>query len=361
MRFLPACLPVLALALPAPAQNPPIDLSLWTVEDINGTGPWTIDAPFLWAESTNTTSNDCSVIYSEFDVVLLEFRMTINADGGDDDLCGFVLGWQPGDSTNTTADYILVDWKRATQTYQNWGTAPAGLAISRMTGPPTPGYGSAPVDLWSHTLNCTELQRSPTYGSTGWSFDTAYNFRVLYTPSTVDVWLNGVHEFGLTGTFTAGRFGCYNFSQSRAGFQFPLQGTFTNFGNGCPGSAGTPYLFGPEVPYGGEALPIITANLNPNASPFLLIGLSRTIYSGVALPAALGPYGAPGCELYVSNDLLLPVTNYQGTAYMTLQLPAFLPPSTVPFLFVQTMVADPMANTLGVAMSNAAEIAVGVR
>jgi hypothetical protein len=35
-------------------------------------------------------------------VTLLEFRMTIDPSGGDDDLPGFILGWQPGDSTNPT-------------------------------------------------------------------------------------------------------------------------------------------------------------------------------------------------------------------------------------------------------------------
>ncbi|MCA8951765.1 MAG: hypothetical protein KDE27_19810, partial [Planctomycetes bacterium] len=105
------------------AQNPTIDLNVWTEEQINGAAPWTVDAPRFFTESTNLVNTDASVFYSDFDVVLLDFRMTIAVGAGDDDLAGFILGWQPGDSANATADYILVDWKRTTQTYQDWGTA----------------------------------------------------------------------------------------------------------------------------------------------------------------------------------------------------------------------------------------------
>src|SRR5690606_40800060 len=103
---------------------------------------------------------------------------TVDPAAGDDDIIGFMLGWQPGDSANATADYILVDWKKTTQTYQDWGTAQAGLALSRVTGTFTRGFGGAPIDLWSHTNNCTELLRSTNYGASGWAFGTDYHFRV---------------------------------------------------------------------------------------------------------------------------------------------------------------------------------------
>lgn len=355
------CLAALLSALPLFAQNPTVDMNLWTVEDINGAGPWTIDAQRLWAETTNTVNTDCSVFYSDFDVTFLEFRMRIDASGGDDDLPGFVLGWQPGDSVNATADFLVVDWKRLTQNYQDWGTSNMGLAISRQTGPITRGYGNGPIDLWSHTINCTELQRGATLGSTGWAFNTDYHFRVIYTPGSVDIWLNGVHEFSLTGTFTPGRFGCYNYSQSKTGFQFPIQGAFNLFGTGCPGTAGTPYMFCPVTPNVGSSLPLITANLNPGALPLTLVGASRSNLGGAPLPIDLAAYGAAGCSLFVSADLLMFSTNYLGTAYTTFQLPASLPPSSTPILFVQSMILDPTANTLGVLMSNAGEIAVGIR
>jgi hypothetical protein len=361
MRSLVPFLTSSCLALPVLAQNPTIDLNAWTVEHVNGSGPWTVDPTRLHVESTNTVNTDVSTFYSDFNVTLLEFRMRIDPAGGDDDLPGFLLGWQPGDSANATADYLVVDWKKVTQTFQDWGTAQAGLAISRQTGTFTRGYGGGPIDLWSHTLNCTELARSVNHGTTGWDFATDYFFRVLYTPSSVDVWLDGVLEFSLAGTFPPGRFACYNYSQSRTGFQFPIPGAFTLYGNGCQGSSGTPYLFGPETPYVGHAIPVIVANLPPNALAVVVLGLSDTSWSGLPLPASLAPLGAAGCSVLASPDVLLPATNFNGTAYMTIVLPPQVVPSSTPAFFVQSFAIDPAANTLGLVLSNAGSVAIGIR
>jgi hypothetical protein len=358
--LLPLCA-ILCVALPGTAQNPTVDLGQWTVEHLNGTGPWTVDPARLWAESTNTAITDCSVLYSDFDVTFLEFRMRVDPDGGDDDVIGFLLGWQPGDSSNATANYVVVDWKKVTQAFQNWGTATAGLAISRQTGTFTRGYGNGPIDLWSHTLNCTELARSTTYGNTGWSFATDYFFRVIYTPANVEVWVNNQLELGVTGAFTPGRFACYNYSQSRTGFQFPLPGSFSPYGSGCQGTAGTPYLFAPQTPYAGHDLPVIVANLLPAALPVIVLGISSTTWLGVPLPFDLAPLGAAGCTVLASADVLLPATNFNGTAYTTIALPANLVPSTLPAFHVQSFATDFAANPLGIVLSNAASVAIGIR
>jgi len=350
----------LALAATAQNPNPTIDLGLWTVEHINGTGPWFVDAPRLFTNSTNTVITDSSVCYSDFPVTVLDFRMSVDPAGGDDDVIGFVLGWNPGDSSNATADYVLVDWKKVTQAFQNWGTANRGLALSRVTGTFTRGYGGGPIDLWSHTGNCTELARSTTYGQVGWEFSTHYHFRVIYTPGSVDILVNGVPEFHVAGTFPAGRFGCYNYSQSHMEFQFPLPGAFAAFGNGCQGSAGVPYLFSPETPLVGFRLPIIVANLPPPSPVLLVLGVSNTNWNGTPLPIALGPFGGAGCSAYVSGDIFVPVMNFNGTAYVDLQLPVALP-TTYPTFFAQALAIDPAANGLGIGLSNAAAATIGIR
>lgn len=363
MRLSPVVsLAVLSATSPAVAQNPPIDFNAWTVEHINGTGPWNIDAPRMFCNSTNAAITDCSTFYSDFQVSTLDFTMSIHPDGGDDDICGFLLGWLPGDAANpSTADYLVVDWKRTTQAFQNWGTAQAGLALSRMQGSFTPGYGNAPIDLWSHTGNCTELARGNQYGNIGWSFATDYVFRVVYTPTSVVIFLNDQPEFAVAGTFPAGRFACYNFSQARTGFQFPLDGSFVTVGTGCAGSAGTPYLFAPTPPYVGESLPIIVANLPPVALCVLVLGASNSSWGGLPLPLSLAPLGAAGCTAYTSPDTLLPITDFNGTGFTLLPLPATLVPSTIPLFFAQAFATDFAANPLGLVFSNGAEAALGIR
>ena len=364
LKPLAVSITALLVATPVLAQNPTVDLNLWTAEDLNGAGPWTIDAPRLFTFSTNTVNTDVSVLYSDFPVIALEFSITVHPDGGDDDLIGFVLGWNPGDSSNATADYVLVDWKKATQTYQNWGTSQVGLALSHVSGAFTRGYGNAPIDLWSHTGVCTELARGNVFGQVGWEFARDYHFRVIYAPGapgSVLIWVDGQPEFQVTGTFNPGRFGCYNFSQSRMEFQFPSPAAVTSFGNGCQGSAGTPYLFAPALPYVGESFPVIIANL-PTAAPALLaLGISNTSWQGIPLPLALDPIGGIGCMIYTSSDVLIPVPNFNGTAYVSLQVPSTMVPSTGPVIFVQGLAMDPPANPLGVVLSNAAAATIGIR
>jgi hypothetical protein len=361
MRTKTALSIALLCAPPALAQNPPIDLTRWTTEHLNGTGPWVLDAPRLNCHATNQAITDCAVLYSDFQMPTdLEFRMWIDPDGGDDDLCGFAIGWNPGDASNPNADYLLVDWKRTTQSFQDWGSAVAGLAVSRVVGPFTRGYGGAPKDLWSHTGVCTELARGSVHGSQGWSFATNYHFRVLFTGGNLTIWVNGVPEFSLSGSFnTSGRFACYQFSQPLTSFQFPTAGSFTEFGAGCRGSAGTPYLFSPSTPFLGQELPIIVANLARNAVPFLFVGASSSTWRGIPLPFDLTTLGAPGCSLYASGEILLPVANFSGTGYLALPIPGSLFAGTR--FHTQSMVVDPTANSLGLVFSNAASGTVGVR
>lgn len=52
-------------------------------------------------------------------------------------------------------------------------------------------------------------------GSTGWAFGVDYEFSFDYGPNNLVVSVNGVEQFDVTGTFTDGRLGFYNFSQAQ--------------------------------------------------------------------------------------------------------------------------------------------------
>lgn len=129
----------------------------------------------------------------------------------DDDFIGFVLGFKSGDLTASTTDFLLIDWKQATQA-SGGCTAPAGLAISRVTaGLPNSNAG------WCHLASAGvfELARAATLGSTGWVDGVEYLFDISFTADNVTVNVNGVEQFNINGSFSNGAFGFYNYSQER--------------------------------------------------------------------------------------------------------------------------------------------------
>jgi hypothetical protein len=78
------------------------------------------------------------------------------------------------------------------------------------------------------------------------------------------------------------------------------------------------------------------------------------------LPLSLAPFGGGSCTAYISGDVYLPATNYNGTAFLYLRIPSTLLPSSAPVFFTQGVAIDPSANALGIVLSNAAAAVVGI-
>src|SRR5262245_51636416 len=92
--------PVGLLLAVVPAHAQAVDLNKWKAEHVNTvtTGTWTTNAARLITEfNGGSTVNDCSIFYGDFSVFNFEFRLTVNPGAGDDDMIGFVLGFNPGD------------------------------------------------------------------------------------------------------------------------------------------------------------------------------------------------------------------------------------------------------------------------
>jgi len=88
-------------------------------------------------------------------------------------------------------------------------------------------------------------------------------------------------------------------------------GGFSTFGSGCPGSGG----FVPAI--GSVGGPPMLGNLGfavtlsgaPGGSPgSFVLGASTTSWIGIPLPWELLPFGAPGCFLLASADVIVPIT-----------------------------------------------------
>lgn len=195
------------LAAPSLSTAAPVDLSSWSVEGSNSS--WNVAAdnnsvlqtvngsPTVFHNGVNSQGNALSGT--------IEVETT-----SDDDFIGFVLGFDTGDFSNAAADFILIDWKQGNQGAYG-GTALAGLSISQVSGVLGDNSGS-----WWHdpTNNVTELARATNLGSTGWADNTEYSFDLTFTSSLIEVFVDGVKELSINGSFEDGSFGFYNYSQS---------------------------------------------------------------------------------------------------------------------------------------------------
>ncbi|WP_375174383.1 hypothetical protein [Pseudooceanicola sp.] len=220
---------LIGMGVAACAAPVAVDLNGWTVEnypEVNGFAGanWTVDGS--GDTVLQSVNGQPTIFYSDFQAYGLNTSGKIKVEtGNDDDFVGFVLGFDPGDTSSSSANYLLIDWKQNTQTYNfNGGTAAStvgstaeeGLAISRVTGTPTAD------ELWGHenqggnaSGGLEELARGATLGSTGWVDNTEYEFTFDFGPNNLQVWVDSVLQFDLTGNFENGRIGFYNFSQNQ--------------------------------------------------------------------------------------------------------------------------------------------------
>ena len=227
----------LRLALARPIEDLTLpqmggDLSSWTEESyelrIDHDDPqWHVLDSVTAVQRSN---NRPSFLYA--DTPLRSSRITVNlsiATDSDNDLVGFAVGFMPGDTANGSADYLLIDWKQASQDYDFGtpstslgGTSRRGLAVSRVRGVPDSD------ELWQHrNLGGTpidsgleELQRGARLGDVGWRRYQTYEFTIELSPTTLWVYVDGDLELDLETSqdYTKGRLGFYTFSQKNVEF-----------------------------------------------------------------------------------------------------------------------------------------------
>ncbi len=239
-----------------------VDLNDWTAESYQavsgfGAGNWVpaSDGSFV----TQTVNGQPTIYYSDFTAYGTKAtgKIQVLSSAGDDDFIGFVIGFNGGDTTNGAADYLLLDWKKSTQ-YYDFGTpsttpggdAPVGLALSRVTGIPTADEFWVHTDFPLHTDGgLAELQRGLTLGSTGWQHGTEYEFSFDFGPHNLQVFVNGTKEIDVTGDFSNGSLGFYNFSQQNVRYS-----AFTTEEGSFPGVSGVPEPASWAMMIGGFAM-----------------------------------------------------------------------------------------------------------
>ena len=91
----------------------PVDLSSWQVD---GAGNWTLQSnPEPNDTAFQSLNSIPTVLFNGVNSqgTALSGTIQVLSSGGDDDFVGFVLGYDDEDlfGTNSTTDYILLDWK----------------------------------------------------------------------------------------------------------------------------------------------------------------------------------------------------------------------------------------------------------
>ncbi len=128
----------------------------------------------------------------------------------------------------------------------------------------------------------------------------------------------------------------------------PFAGRFSVSGSGCAGSNGTPTLAGIGLPSLGSSLFALRLEHAPVSAPTtLLLGLVDSA------PVDLGFLGAPGCNLLVTPALgsLAGAADLNGEQLQSLPIPN--DPGLVNLaFFLQWVVVDAAANSLGLTMTN---------
>lgn len=210
-----------------PSHAAPVNLNTWSQESypaVAGFSPgvWTVGGG--GSNVTQSVNGQPTLFVGDFNAYGTKITGKIRAgNDGDDDYIGFALGFVAGDTTNPLANYLLVDWKQGSQSFDfgapstsPGGLAPAGLAVSRVTGIPDAD------EFWQHDnlagtpagSGLTELARGATLGNVGWVDNTEYEFTFDFGPNDLEVFVNGVKQLDISGAFANGRLAFYNFSQS---------------------------------------------------------------------------------------------------------------------------------------------------
>jgi hypothetical protein len=201
-----------------------VDLRSWGAESYPavagfGAGKWTTAAD--GSAVTQSVNGQPTLFVSDFSVFGTDVRGRIRVNSAsDDDFVGFAIGYKPGDTANAGADYLLVDWKQRTQSF-NFGppsdtpgsTAKVGLAVSRVGGIPTADEFWGHVDFDADGNGLQELARGATLGATGWNEMVDYKFRFVFQPTALQVYVDEQLELSINGAFADGRMAFYNFSQ----------------------------------------------------------------------------------------------------------------------------------------------------
>ena len=170
--------------------------------------------------ATQTVNANPSVLYNAADLrnVRVQGQFQV-ATANDDDLIGFVFGWQ--DSSH----FYLLDWKETTQPSTPCGTAEIGVTLKKVESASEP---ESCVDFWASagSSNVTILAATSA-NPVGWQSSVSYTLQLDFRPGDfkIVIWEtesgNVVARLAVAGdrTYPQGKFGFYNYSQEQVRYE----------------------------------------------------------------------------------------------------------------------------------------------
>ncbi|MFQ5506347.1 MAG: trypsin-like serine peptidase, partial [Planctomycetota bacterium] len=135
-------------------------------------------------------------------------------------------------------------------------------------------------------------------------------------------------------------------------------GQFILFGQGCPGSAGTPTIHRDMPAEIGKIFKFTVRGLPLAGMAIVNFGGSDKKWIGLTLPVPLPGGAGPSCKILISYDIMIPMNIFFGT--LTVALPVPSDKSLVGAVFFnQAVVIDKIRNQTVLTSSNAARSVVG--
>ncbi|MBM25493.1 MAG: hypothetical protein CL760_07405 [Chloroflexi bacterium] len=179
-----------------------IDLNEWFTTDSNGAWSVSNDGTYAYQaiNGNNTIFQSKATTYGN---TTIKGRMRVRASGGDDDFIGMVFG------KTSESDFYLWSWKKLNQSI-NGGVSYEGHYLAHVTG----GVGAINWFMEKDKSGYDALD-SLISTSIGWNHDIYYNFEIKYTPTKIEVWVEGTKVLEASGAFPAGQIGFFNLSQGQ--------------------------------------------------------------------------------------------------------------------------------------------------
>ncbi|MCC6750040.1 MAG: hypothetical protein IT371_20410 [Deltaproteobacteria bacterium] len=205
-----------------PAVCKATDLSGWQIVQFPLTDSSQAPASYTFAsqglKATQTVNADPSVLLHNkvFGAVTVRGRFTVASTVTDDDLIGFVFGWQDA------SHFYLFDWKGATQSNGTCGVATAGMTVKVMS---QATKSTLCKDFWPSAGSAGMKVLSPVSANLGgWVKGKPYDFELVFGGGKFTITVRDGTTVKATisvtdSTFTSGKFGFYNYSQNAVTYE----------------------------------------------------------------------------------------------------------------------------------------------